>query len=108
LPIDWVKSVFSSIVATGMPLTNRFRPATTNNPDTLAAYAKMRVRVMRQVHYSVKHPKRPLRKREQRLTRRISVELILRDSFADRLGEVGLQLDRRHWDISWCRTPRCG
>ncbi len=38
----------------------QFRPATTNNPDTLAAYAKMRVRVMRQVHYSVKHPNKAL------------------------------------------------
>ena len=34
----------------------QFRPATTNNPDTLEAYAKMRVRVMRQVHYSAKNP----------------------------------------------------
>ncbi|WFR67668.1 type I restriction endonuclease [Curtobacterium flaccumfaciens] len=38
----------------------QFRPATTQNPDTLAAYAKMRVRVMRQVHYSVKHPNKAL------------------------------------------------
>lgn len=38
----------------------QFRPATTNNPDTLSAYAKMRVRVMRQVHYSVKHPNKAL------------------------------------------------
>lgn len=38
----------------------QFRPATTNNPETLEAYAKMRVRVMRQVHYSVKHPNKSL------------------------------------------------
>ncbi|WIB43994.1 DEAD/DEAH box helicase family protein [Curtobacterium sp. MCLR17_058] len=38
----------------------QFRPATTQNPDTLDAYAKMRVRVMRQVHYSVKHPNKAL------------------------------------------------
>lgn len=38
----------------------QFRPATTNNPDTLAAYGKMRVRVMRQVHYSAKHPNKAL------------------------------------------------
>ncbi|MDO8382812.1 MAG: DEAD/DEAH box helicase family protein [Microbacterium sp.] len=38
----------------------QFRPATTNNPDTLEAYAKMRVRVMRQVHYSTKHPNKAL------------------------------------------------
>lgn len=38
----------------------QFRPATTNNPDTLEAYAKMRVRVMRQVHYSAKHPNKAL------------------------------------------------
>ncbi|KTS04002.1 type I restriction endonuclease subunit R [Microbacterium testaceum] len=38
----------------------QFRPATTQNPDTLAASGKMRVRVMRQVHYSVKHPNKAL------------------------------------------------
>jgi len=38
----------------------QFRPATTNNPDTLQAYAKMRVRVMRQVRYSKKHPNKAL------------------------------------------------
>lgn len=38
----------------------QFRPATTQNPDTLEAYAKMRVRVVRQVHYSVKHPNKAL------------------------------------------------
>ncbi|WP_460775104.1 type I restriction endonuclease subunit R [Microbacterium sp. GXF7504] len=38
----------------------QFRPSTTNNPETLAAYGKMRVRVMRQVHYSVKHPNKAL------------------------------------------------
>lgn len=38
----------------------QFRPATTNNPDTLEAYAKMRVRVMRQVRYSKKHPNKAL------------------------------------------------
>lgn len=38
----------------------QFRPATTQNPDTLEAYAKMRVRVVRQVRYSVKHPNKAL------------------------------------------------
>ncbi len=38
----------------------QFRPATGLNPDTLAAYSKMRLRVMRQVHYSAKHPKKAL------------------------------------------------
>ncbi|MEV5042054.1 type I restriction endonuclease subunit R [Microbacterium sp. LMI1x-1-1.1] len=38
----------------------QFRPATTNNPKTLDTYAKMRVRVMRQVRYSVKHPNKAL------------------------------------------------
>lgn len=38
----------------------QFRPATSNNPETLEAYAKMRVRVMRQVHYSTKHPNKAL------------------------------------------------
>ncbi|GAB3150661.1 DEAD/DEAH box helicase family protein [Microbacterium neimengense] len=38
----------------------QFRPATTNNPGTLDTYAKMRVRVMRQVHYSAKHPNKAL------------------------------------------------
>jgi type I restriction enzyme R subunit len=38
----------------------QFRPATTQNLETLQAYAKMRVRVVRQVHYSVKHPNKAL------------------------------------------------
>lgn len=38
----------------------QFRPATTHNPDTVDAYAKMRVRVVRQVHYSIKHPNKAL------------------------------------------------
>ncbi|WP_285034974.1 DEAD/DEAH box helicase family protein [Plantibacter sp. ME-Dv--P-095] len=38
----------------------QFRPATANNPETLADYARMRVRVMRQVHYSTKHPNKAL------------------------------------------------
>lgn len=38
----------------------QFRPATTNNPDTQEAYSRMRVRVMRQVHYSSRHPKKAL------------------------------------------------
>jgi type I restriction enzyme R subunit len=38
----------------------QFRPATTQNPDTLEAHAKMRVRVVRQVHYSAKHPNKAL------------------------------------------------
>jgi type I restriction enzyme R subunit len=36
------------------------RPDTTKNPTTLARYAKVRVRVMRQVHYSTSQPKRSL------------------------------------------------
>lgn len=39
---------------------SQFRPATTNNLETLVDYAKMRVRVVRQVHYSVKHPNKAL------------------------------------------------
>ncbi|MDY0828458.1 DEAD/DEAH box helicase family protein [Microbacterium sp. BG28] len=38
----------------------QFRPATTNNPETLETYAKMRMRVMRQVHYSAKYPNKAL------------------------------------------------
>jgi type I restriction enzyme R subunit len=38
----------------------QFRPATAINPETAEAYAKMRVRVMRQVHYSAKHPNNAL------------------------------------------------
>lgn len=38
----------------------QFRPATTNNPETLADYDKMRVRVVRQVHYSSKNPNKAL------------------------------------------------
>ncbi len=38
----------------------QFRPATANNPDTLTDYDKMRVRVMRQVHYSTRHPNKAL------------------------------------------------
>ncbi|WP_270413713.1 type I restriction endonuclease subunit R [Microbacterium maritypicum] len=38
----------------------QFRPATMNNPETLVDYAKMRVRVVRQVHYSAKHPNKAL------------------------------------------------
>ena len=38
----------------------QFRPATTNNPATLEAYGKMRLRVVRQVHYSIKHPNKAL------------------------------------------------
>lgn len=38
----------------------QFRPATSNNPDTLAAYSKMRLRVMRQVRYSAKNPNKAL------------------------------------------------
>jgi len=54
---------FSMVPLHGGAVTFRlaqFRPATTQNPDTLEAYAKMRVRVMRQVHYSVKHPNKAL------------------------------------------------
>lgn len=38
----------------------QYRPATTNNPDTVATYGKLRLRVMRQVHYSAKHPNKAL------------------------------------------------
>lgn len=38
----------------------QFRPATENNPATLERYAKNRVRVMRQVHYSAKNPNKAL------------------------------------------------
>ena len=38
----------------------QFRPATTNNPATLERYAKMRLRVMRQVRYSAKNPNKAL------------------------------------------------
>ncbi|MDX2375668.1 DEAD/DEAH box helicase family protein [Microbacterium sp. LRZ72] len=38
----------------------QFQPATTNNPGTLDAYSKMRVRVVRQVHYSAKKPNKAL------------------------------------------------
>ncbi|PWD51226.1 restriction endonuclease subunit R [Serinibacter arcticus] len=38
----------------------QFRPATTNNPATVEAYGKMRLRVMRQVRYSAKHPHKAL------------------------------------------------
>ncbi|KQS17537.1 hypothetical protein ASG05_08740 [Frigoribacterium sp. Leaf186] len=38
----------------------QFRPLTTQNPETIDAYAKMRVRVVRQVHYSVKQPNKAL------------------------------------------------
>jgi len=38
----------------------QFRPATSNNPDTVAAYGKMRLRVMRQVYYSKQNPNKAL------------------------------------------------
>lgn len=38
----------------------QFRPATSQNADTLERYARMRLRVMRQVRYSKKHPNRAL------------------------------------------------
>lgn len=38
----------------------QFRPVTANNSETLADYAKMRVRVMRQVRYSAKKPNKAL------------------------------------------------
>lgn len=38
----------------------QFRPPTGNNPTTLERYAKVRVRVMRQVHYSTSQPMRSL------------------------------------------------
>ncbi|VEP39127.1 hypothetical protein TLA_TLA_00551 [Tessaracoccus lapidicaptus] len=38
----------------------QFRPATSINPDTLQDYSQMRLRVMRQVHYSAKHPHKAL------------------------------------------------
>lgn len=36
------------------------KPATTKNPSTVAMYEKMRVRVVRQVHYSSKYPAKSL------------------------------------------------
>ncbi|ANJ28095.1 type I restriction endonuclease subunit R [Agromyces aureus] len=54
---------FSMVPSTGGAVKFRmaqFRPATTNNPATLDAYEKVRVRVMRQVHYSAKHPNKAL------------------------------------------------
>lgn len=38
----------------------QFRPATTHNAVTVEAYGTMRLRVMRQVHYSAKHPNKAL------------------------------------------------
>jgi type I restriction enzyme R subunit len=38
----------------------QFRPATSNNPVTLEKYGRMRLRVMRQVHYSTKNPNKAL------------------------------------------------
>lgn len=38
----------------------QFRPATSINPDTQARYEAVRLRVMRQVHYSTRHPNRAL------------------------------------------------
>jgi type I restriction enzyme R subunit len=38
----------------------QFRPATSNNPATMERYSRMRLRVMRQVHYSAKNPNKAL------------------------------------------------
>lgn len=38
----------------------QFRPATTHNPETVEGYGKMRLRVMRQVHYSSRHSHKAL------------------------------------------------
>jgi type I restriction enzyme R subunit len=38
----------------------QFRPATGNNPETLERYERMRLRVVRQVHYSAQHPNKAL------------------------------------------------
>ena len=54
---------FSVVPPTGGTVKVRmaqFRPATSINPDTLQDYSKMRLRVMRQVHYSAKHPHKAL------------------------------------------------
>lgn len=54
---------FSFVPPTGGAVKVRmaqFRPATTINPATLEAYGKMRLRVMRQVHYSAKNPHKAL------------------------------------------------
>ena len=61
--LEILRSGFGYIPPTGGSVKLRmaqFRPATSINPDTLAAYAKMRLRVMRQVHYSAKHPHKAL------------------------------------------------
>ncbi|MBB1512353.1 type I restriction endonuclease subunit R [Tessaracoccus sp. MC1627] len=54
---------FSVVPPTGGTVKVRmaqFQPATSINPDTLQDYSKMRLRVMRQVRYSAKHPHKAL------------------------------------------------
>ncbi|WP_062287462.1 type I restriction endonuclease subunit R [Demequina phytophila] len=61
--LEILRGGFSFVPPTGGAVKVRmaqFRPATSNNPDTLAAYGKMRLRVMRQVHYSAKNPYKAL------------------------------------------------
>lgn len=61
--LEVLRGGFSYVPPTGGTVKVRmgqFQPATSINPDTLAAYSTMRLRVMRQVHYSTKHPHKAL------------------------------------------------
>lgn len=61
--LEILRGGFSYVPTTGGAVRVRmaqFRPATSINPATLEAYGRMRLRVMRQVHYSAKHPHRAL------------------------------------------------
>jgi len=61
--LEVLRGGFSFVPPTGGAVKVRmaqFRPVTSNNPDTLGAYGKMRLRVMRQVHYSLKNPNKAL------------------------------------------------
>ncbi len=61
--LEILRGGFSFVPTTGGAVKVRmaqFRPATSINPATLAAYGRMRLRVMRQVHYSAKHPHKAL------------------------------------------------
>ncbi len=61
--LEILRGGFSFVPTTGGAVKVRmaqFRPATLINPATLEAYDRMRLRVMRQVHYSAKHPHKAL------------------------------------------------
>jgi type I restriction enzyme R subunit len=61
--LEVLRGGFSLVPPTGGTVKVRmaqFRPATSINPDTLQDYSKMRLRVMRQVRYSAKHPHKAL------------------------------------------------